>query len=52
MTGMTNCLNYKNDCKNIQKVFNYYIDYDERLERYRIWVDLQKTTNHNSVIKF
>ena len=32
----------KNGCKNIQKVFNYYIEYDERPERYKRGVDLQK----------
>ena len=37
------CINRdKNGCKNIQKVFNYYIEYDERPERYRRGVDLQK----------
>ena len=37
------CINRdKNGCKNIQKVFNYYIEYDERPERYKRGVDLQK----------
>jgi hypothetical protein len=37
------CINRdKNGCKNIQKVFNYYIEYEERPERYRRGVDLQK----------
>jgi len=37
------CINRdKNGCKNIQKVFNHYIEYDERPERYRRGVDLQK----------
>jgi len=46
------CINRdKNGCKNIQKVFNYYIEYDERPERYRRGVDLQKTTNRNSAVK-
>jgi hypothetical protein len=38
------CINRdKNGCKNIQKVF-YYIEYNERPERYKRWggVDLQK----------
>jgi hypothetical protein len=37
------CINRdKNGCKNIQKVFNYYIEYDERPEIYKRGVDLQK----------
>jgi hypothetical protein len=39
------CINRdKNGCKNIQKVFNHYIEYNERPERYKRWggVDLQK----------
>ena len=37
------CINRdKNGCKNIQKVFNYYIEYDERPERYKRGFDLQK----------
>jgi hypothetical protein len=37
------CINRdKNGCKNIQKVFNYYIEYNERPERYKRGVDLQK----------
>jgi hypothetical protein len=37
------CINRdKNGCKNIQKVFNYYMEYNERPERYRRGVDLQK----------
>jgi hypothetical protein len=32
----------KNGCKNIQKVFNYYIEYDERPERYKRGVDLHR----------
>jgi hypothetical protein len=37
------CINRdKNGCKNIQKVFNYYIEYDERPYRYKRGVDLQK----------
>ena len=37
------CINRdKNGCKNIQKIFNYYILYNERPERYRRGVDLQK----------
>jgi len=37
------CINRdKNGCKNIQKVFNHYIEYDERPERYKRSVDLQK----------
>jgi hypothetical protein len=37
------CINRdKNGCKNIQKVFNYYIEYDERPERYKRGVELQK----------
>jgi sensor histidine kinase YesM len=36
------CINRdKNGCKNIQKVF-YYIEYNERPERYKRRVDLQK----------
>jgi hypothetical protein len=34
--------NFYQGCKNIQKVFNYYIEYDERPERYKRGVDLQK----------
>jgi hypothetical protein len=37
------CINRdKNGCKNIQKVFNYYIEYEERPYRYKRGVDLQK----------
>ena len=37
------CINRdKNGCKNIQKVFNHYIEYNERPERYKRGVDLQK----------
>jgi hypothetical protein len=37
------CINRdKNGCKNIQKVFNYYMEYNERPERYKRGVDLQK----------
>jgi hypothetical protein len=37
------CINRdKNGCKNIQKIFNYYILYNERPERYKRGVDLQK----------
>ena len=37
------CINRdKNGCKNIQKVFNHYILYNERPERYKRGVDLQK----------
>jgi len=37
------CINRdKNGCKNIQKVFNYYIEYDELPERYKRGVELQK----------
>ena len=37
------CINRdKNGCKNIQKIFNHYIEYDERPERYKRGVDLQK----------
>jgi hypothetical protein len=37
------CINRdKNGCKNIQKVFNHYIEYDERPYRYKRGVDLQK----------
>jgi hypothetical protein len=37
------CINRdKNGCKNIQKVFNYYIEYNGRPERYKRGVDLQK----------
>ena len=37
------CINRdKNGCKNIQKVFNYYIEYNKRPERYKRGVDLQK----------
>lgn len=37
------CINRdKNGCKNIQKVFNYYMEYDERPERYKRGLDLQK----------
>ncbi len=37
------CINRdKNGCKNIQKVFNYYIQYNERPEKYKRGVDLQK----------
>ena len=37
------CINRdKNGCKNIQKVFNYYIEYNERPEKYKRGVDLQK----------
>ena len=32
----------KNGYKNIQKVFNHYIEYNERPERYKRGVDLQK----------
>jgi hypothetical protein len=37
------CINRdKNGCKNIQKVFNYYMEYNERPEKYKRGVDLQK----------
>ena len=37
------CINRdKNGCKNIQKIFNHYILYNERPERYKRGVDLQK----------
>ena len=37
------CINRdKNGCKNIQKVFNYYIENNKRPERYKRGVDLQK----------
>ena len=37
------CINRdKNGCKNIQKVFNHYIEYNERPEKYKRGVDLQK----------
>ena len=37
------CINRdKNGCKNIQKVFNYYIEYEVRPYRYKRGVDLQK----------
>ena len=37
------CINRdKNGCKNIQKIFNHYIEYDERPERYKRGFDLQK----------
>jgi len=37
------CINRdKNGCKNIQKMFNYYIEYDERPEIYKRGFDLQK----------
>jgi|TARA_Y100000385_G_scaffold5470_1_gene6022 hypothetical protein len=37
------CINRdKNGCKNIQKIFNYYIEYNERPEKYKRGVDLQK----------
>lgn len=37
------CINRdKNGCKNIQKIFNHYIEYNERPERYKRGVDLQK----------
>lgn len=32
----------KNDCKNIQKIFNYYMKYDESPERYKRGYNLQK----------
>jgi hypothetical protein len=34
--------NKRNGCKNIKKVFNHYIQYNERLEKYKRGVDLQK----------
>lgn len=37
------CINRdKNGCKNIQKVFNYYMEYNERPERYKREYNLQK----------
>ena len=37
------CINRdKNGCKNIQKIFNYYMEYNERPERYKRGFDLQK----------
>ena len=37
------CINRdKNGCKNIQKVFNYYIEYNERPEKYKRGYNLQK----------
>jgi len=37
------CINRdKNGCKNIQKVFKYYMEYNERPEKYKRGVDLQK----------
>ena len=34
--------NKRNGCKNIQKVFNYYMEYNERPERYKRGYYLQK----------
>ena len=37
------CINRdKNGCKNIQKVYNHHIIYNERPERYKRGFDLQK----------
>jgi hypothetical protein len=37
------CINRdKNGCKNIQKVFNYYMEYNERPEKYKRGYNLQK----------
>ena len=37
------CINRdKNGCKNIQKNFNYYMEYNKRPEKYKRGVDLQK----------
>lgn len=37
------CINRdKNGCKNIAKLFNYYMEYNERPEKYKRGVDLQK----------
>lgn len=37
------CINRdKNGCKNIQKLFNYYMEYNERPERYKRGYNLQK----------